>query len=160
MIQVERSLAATPRRAWERVGDLESWAEMLPTIDAIASMDRGPIGVGSRFRVRGPGLPVAEYVVTDWTPPNGFTWQARSAGVATTATHVLTQRDGQTTLRLGIAWTGPMAWLVRAVLTRKARSYVIREADTFVALVNDEQSQAGHPPETSSPHRPERQSWP
>lgn len=139
MIQVERIVSATPGRVWEYLGDLERWAELLPTIDEITHLDVGPTMMGSRFRVRQPGLMAAEYVVTDWRPGAGFTWQVRSIGVTLTASHTLNGRGGSTELRLSLEWTGRMASLHRALFTRKAQAFITREADTFASL-----AESGH----------------
>ena len=139
MIQVERIVSATSDRVWEYLGDLERWAEMLPTIDEITRLDDGPTTVGSRFRVRQPGLMAAEYVVDDWRPGAGFTWRARSAGVAVTASHTLNGRGETTELRLGLEWSGRMSWLHRSLFSRKARTFVAIEADTFVSLAESDQ---------------------
>lgn len=135
MISIARNIPAAPPQVWESLGDLDRWAEMLPTINAITRLDDPPTVPGSRFRVRQPGMPAATYVVTAWRPAVGFTWEVRSAGVTATATHELVaQGSDHTLLRLGLAWTGPMAWLHRWLFTGKARSFVASEADTFAAL--------------------------
>lgn len=134
MRTAERTIGATPAQVWKHLGDLDNWAAMLPTIDEIARLTEGPTTVGSRFRVNQPGLPAAEYAVTDWRPDAGFTWEARTAGLRTVAIHELEPTEGGTRLRVGIAWHGPLAWLIRLLFTRKAERYLAQEADTFTAL--------------------------
>lgn len=136
MITVHRDLPADPDHVWALVGDLDRWAEMLPTVDEVTRTDGGgPIGVGSTFRLRQPGLSAAEYAVTAWRPKEHFTWEAAGPGVRTVATHDLVREGPGTRLTLGIAWQGPMAWLARLLFGRKVRGYVEREAATFAALV-------------------------
>jgi uncharacterized protein YndB with AHSA1/START domain len=138
MITVARRIDADPEAVWRVLGDLDRWDRMLPTIDAIARVgDGGPVAVGTRFRVRQPGLVPAVYRVTEWRPNAGFTWEARTAGVRTVATHDLRPDGTGTELRLSIAWTGPGARLVRALVTRKASVFLTSEADAFAALATD-----------------------
>ena len=123
---------------WSLVGDVERWDDLLPTVQQVTRLDGGgPVGVGARFEVRQPGLPKAVYEITEWEPRVGFTWVASAAGVRTTATHEIRSQDGQTLLVLGIAWTGPLAGLVRLLMATKARRMVEQEADTFAQLAND-----------------------
>ena len=114
MIQVERTTAASTAEVWRLLSDIDSWDDVLPTMDEVTRVgDGGPIGIGSRFRVRQPGLRPAVYEVTGWQPGQGFVWTSSQPGVRTTATHEVTQTADGTRLRLGIAWTGPLAGLVR-----------------------------------------------
>src|SRR5690606_19416484 len=101
--------------------DLEHWADMLPTVDEVTRLDDGPIGEGSRFRLRQPGLPAATYVVTHWQPNERFTWESRSPGVVGVADHRLTGTSDGTTLALSISWSGLLAPIIRRLFTGKAR---------------------------------------
>nr|WP_275693456.1 SRPBCC family protein [Nocardioides sp. TF02-7] len=133
---MDRPARTTPEVLWSLMSDLERWAELLPTVDAIERLDDADasIGVGSRFRVKQPGLMPARFEVTEWHPGSGFTWEAPGPGVRTRATHTLTRQDGLTLLRLGIEWTGPLAGLIRILLRGKTRRFLALEADTFVRL--------------------------
>ncbi|MBV2364479.1 SRPBCC family protein [Streptomonospora nanhaiensis] len=135
MITVARRVAADPASVWRVMSALDEWARMLPTVDAVSRVgDPGPVAVGSRFRVRQPGLAPAVYEVTDWRPEAGFTWEARTAGVRTVASHALVPDGAGTEIRLSIRWTGPGAWLARALFTRKTRAFLAAEADAFERL--------------------------
>lgn len=135
MITVERQTDAGVDRLWRLLGDVERWDDLLPTMHEITRLDGGgAVGVGARFEVRQPGLPKAVYEITVWEPRVRFTWQASAVGVRTTATHELRAQDGGTRLVLGIAWTGPLAGLVRLLMATKARRMVEQEADTFAQL--------------------------
>jgi hypothetical protein len=117
------------------VGDLDRWGDLLPTMQQVIRFDAaGPVGVGSRFRVRQPGLPKAVYEVTDWQPGKGFVWVSSSPGVRTTAAHWLESTDGGALLSLRLEWSGPLARIVRTLVGTKARRLVVREADTFTQL--------------------------
>ena len=120
---------------WNLVADVERWDDLVPTMQQVTRLDGGgPIGVGARFEVRQPGLPKAEYEITEWEPGVGFTWVAASTGVRTTASHEIRPRHGGALLVLGIAWSGPLAGLVGLLMAGKARRMVEQEADTFARL--------------------------
>lgn len=134
MLIHERTTAATAERVWDYLSDLENWAQLLPTVDTVDRLDHGPITIGSRFHVVQPGLAPAQFVVTDWRPGSGFTWQSRLPGVITTAIHELTRQGDRTHLRIGIGWSGPLSRPIRLVLSRKVRRLLALEADTLVKL--------------------------
>jgi hypothetical protein len=144
MISVTRRIAATPPQLWQLVGDVQRWPELVPTVDDVQRVGGvGPTAEGSRFRVRQPGLLPAMYEVTDWRPGVGFTWQASAPGLLTEATHDLRPDGAGTLLRLGIEWQGPLASAIRALVGRKARSYVDQEAAAFARAASSLLSQ-GH----------------
>jgi hypothetical protein len=93
----------------------------------------GP-GVGSRFDVEQPGLPRSTYEISVWRPGSGFTWVASAPGVRTAAGHELSAENGRTRLTLSVAWSGPLAGLVRLFLGAKVQRMVEQEADTFARL--------------------------
>src|SRR5690606_41961305 len=87
-MRLERVVAADREWLWRYVGDLDRWHELLPTVDSVTRTGPpGPIGVGTRVRVAQPRLATAEYVVTAWDPPAGFTWATTVRGARTTACH-------------------------------------------------------------------------
>ncbi len=134
MISFDKHIDAPPARVWELAGDLTRWGEYLRTVDSVDDLTGSGPGLEARFAVRQPGLPRTVYQVTDWRPGAGFAWVAASAVLTTTATHTL-RADGEgTLLSLGIAWTGPLAWLARLLYQRKAAAYIRFEAHDFAAL--------------------------
>lgn len=152
MVRVERLIAAGPDRVWDLVGELRGWARMLPTVTRVQQLTAAePLGVGARFEVAQPGLPRAVYEITDWRPGSGFTWVSSAPGVRTTATHELrTEDDGQTRLTLGIAWSGPLAGLVRPLLGKKAQRMIEQEADTFARLAESDDGGNGDRDDTGA----------
>lgn len=117
------------------VSDVSRWPEILTTVDEVELIgEPDTVGVGSRFRVRQPGLATAVYVVTKWQEGHGFTWEAQSVGVHTIATHSITPSETGSRLKLSIDWTGAISGLVRLIYGRRAQRMVTIEADTFVRL--------------------------
>lgn len=135
MIVVERDIDAPPATVWSQLSEIDRWHEISPTVDDVVRLGApGPVAVGTRFRVAQPGLATAEYEITDWRPGTGFTWVARTAGVRTTASHELRPTAAGSRLKLSIEWSGPGAWLARALVTGKARRFMEQEAAAFAEL--------------------------
>jgi uncharacterized protein YndB with AHSA1/START domain len=135
MVEIERHIAADVDRVWELVSDLERWGPRLPTMRDVTRVEgSGPVGVGSRYRVRQPGLPPAVYEIDEWKPGSHFTWVASAPGVRTTASHRVVAEDGGTRLALSVVWSGPLAGVVRLLLESKAARMVATEAETFASL--------------------------
>ena len=75
--------------------------------------------------------------LTDWSPGGGVPGVSRRPGVTTPATPELAEVPGGVQARLGIAWSGPLAWLVRAAYGGLTRRYVESEAAAIVARCHD-----------------------
>ncbi|MFE2263025.1 SRPBCC family protein [Streptomyces griseosporeus] len=121
-------IEALPEDVWQVVSDVERWPDFLPTVRRVERVGGGELGPGSLVRISQPRMPVLTWRITEWTPGRSFTWQARSGGVTTTATHVIAPRDGGSTLTLGIDQTGLAAPLVGLLTGRQTRRYVELEA--------------------------------
>lgn len=131
-----RAIATAPvDRLWTVLSDVTAWPDHLPTFTSVTLIGGPtPMGLGSRFVVRQPGLPAATYEVTDWEPGRGFTWVARSIGVATTATHVATASEVGRWLDLTIRWDGPVARPLQLMLGRRVQRMIELEATTLARV--------------------------
>lgn len=135
MIRATARSAATPDRLWSIASDVERWADRLPTVTVVRPLGSGPIGVGSKFEVRQPGLPKAVWEVTDWQQlARSFTWVSTGPGIRSTAMHSVQGEDGGSRLDLSLEWSGPFAPVFELLLGRKARGMVETEAETFTRL--------------------------
>lgn len=122
-------IAAAPETVWSLLKDVERWPEMTDSIDSVELLDK-PFALSSRARVHQPKIPAATWTVTDVTEGEAFTWQSRSPGVTTTATHdITTKPDGTVTVRLTLTQKGPLAALISLFTGRLARRYVTMEAN-------------------------------
>lgn len=139
MIEISEQSSASSQDLWEYLGDVERWGDHLPTFDSVRHVGGpSPTAVGSRFEVRQPGLAKATYEITRWEPGRGFTWVGRVPGVATTGIHDLESDDTGTRIRLGMEWSGPLAWAIRLLMTAKARRMIQSEGKTLSQLAEED----------------------
>ena len=106
---VEVEIDAPPERVWDVLTDVERWPEWAETVTSVTRLDEGPLMPNSRARIEQPKLPPTEYVVTEFSPGESFTWVATSPGVRTIARHeVKSLPGGGTRVRLGVEQDGPL----------------------------------------------------
>jgi hypothetical protein len=136
MLEATANTSATPAQAWQVFSDVTAWPRMLPTFDAVEPTG-GPMqrpAVDATYVVRQPRLPKASWVITDWRPGESFTWVSVAPGIRTTGVHDVTGTPGGATIRVGLDWSGPMAWLARLLYSRLARRYLDIEVATFARV--------------------------
>ena len=138
MIRATARSAASPERLWSLASDVERWGDRLPTVAVVRPLGSGPIGVGSKFEVRQPGLPKAVWEVTDWQQGRSFTWVSTSPGLRSTAVHAVHGDGGASRLDLSLEWSGPLARVLELLIGRKARGMVETEANTFTGLAEQD----------------------
>lgn len=128
-VTVRVEVEAPPERVWEVLTAVGDWPGFVPTVDRLRPETPGPLGPGSRVRIKQPGMPELTWRVTAFAEGTSFTWAARGGGVTTTGGHhVAPRRDGGSVLELSIDQRGPLAPLVRAVFGARTRRYVETEA--------------------------------
>jgi hypothetical protein len=130
-MDVERTveIVASPERVWAVMTDVERWPEWTASVRRAERLDAGPFGVGSRARIRQPRLPVAVWTVTALEPGRYFEWQSTGPGLRTVAGHRIEARGaGSTRVSLSLAWSGPLAPLVRLLFGSLSSRYVEMEA--------------------------------
>lgn len=131
--------AADVGEMWRLLSDVERWPELFATMTSVEAMQTtGPPTVGSRYRVRQPGLAPAVYEITEWHPDEGFVWVARAVGVVTTARHAISEVEAGSLLELEIEWSGPLSHVIRRLYGVKAQQMIETEAETFARLANVE----------------------
>ena len=96
---------------------------------SVERLDDGPLHVGSRARVKQPGMMPLIWEVTELRDQEVFTWATRSPGVRTVGVHRLDPNpDGTTRITLEIQQTGPLAWLIGLLIGARNRRYLGMEA--------------------------------
>jgi uncharacterized membrane protein len=119
---------------FETYADVERWPSWTSSVTSAERLDRGPLRVGCRARIRQPRLPVAVWQVTELVPGQSFTWVTGRRGVVTTGTHrvVATGPDAARVTAI-LEQGGPLGPLV-GLLTRKlTRRYLNLEVEGIKA---------------------------
>ena len=134
-IETSVDIDADVLAVWRVVRDVERWPRWTPSMTSVQRLDDdGPLDVGSRVRIKQPGMPAMVWTVTALTPTAGFTWTTRSPGVTAVASHELTALPGGSTrLRLAVSESGPLSGLVARLARRRGTRFVQQEADGLKA---------------------------
>jgi hypothetical protein len=120
---------ASRQDAWAAVAAVTTWPDWTASMREVRPLGPASLAVGHRFRVTQPGLPPVVWEVTEVRAGESFVWTNRSPGVHTVAYHrVRTDPGGATEIAIGIDQTGPLAWLVGALIAAKTRRYLKLEA--------------------------------
>ena len=126
---VTADIAAPPERVWAVIADVERWPEWTPTVTRLERLDRGPLAVGSRARIRQPKLLPAVWQVTEIVDGRTFTWVTRSPGVRVTATHGVEPIATGTRARLSLRFSGLFGPLVARLTRGLNQRYLALEAN-------------------------------
>ena len=98
---------------WAVFADVERWAEWTESIEHIKALDHPAIEVGNRFEIKQPRFPKLVWEVTEVDPGVSWTWQQKSPGGLTVASHeVVPLGPDRTLVRQRIDQRGPIGALV------------------------------------------------
>ena len=122
-------IAATPERVWQVVTDVEDWPRWTASMSDVKRLDDGPLRVGSRARIKQPGLPVLVWEVTELDEGTSFTWVAHTPGVGTTAAHLVSATANGSRLTLSVTWTGAFGGLTGALMGKRTRKSITVDAN-------------------------------
>ena len=128
-VRVTVDIAAPPERAWQAVADVEDWPRWTTSMGDVKRLDEGPLRVGSRARIKQPGLPKYVWEVTDLDEGTSFTWVARTPGVVAWAGHEVVATADGSRVTLSLAWTGVFGGLAGALMARRTRKSIMRDAE-------------------------------
>jgi uncharacterized protein YndB with AHSA1/START domain len=128
LFSVAVDIQASPDRVWAVMSDIERWPEWTPTVTSIQRLDRGPLAIGSRVRIRQPKLPPAEWKVTELDEGRSFTWVTRSPGVRVTARHGVEANQGGSRATLSLQFSGLLGPLVACLTRGLTERYLCLEA--------------------------------
>lgn len=112
---------------WAVTEDIERWAEWTPTVTTVRVLGNGPFGLGSKVRIKQPGQPESEWIVTEYAAGESFTWKTRRPGLRMAATHQI-KKNGDGTLNiLRIEASGILAVLFWPLLRPAVRYALLKE---------------------------------
>jgi hypothetical protein len=147
MVSCEASAttSATPEQAWEAWTDVSRWAEG----DHVESAElKGGFAVGGIIRTHARGFPASTLTLTRVERPRVWVDESRSPGVRMTFEHVIEPVDGGTKVTERALISGPLAWLVGALMKRKLEA--LFDAST-AQVVNHAERVPGPGPRAGAP---------
>jgi uncharacterized protein YndB with AHSA1/START domain len=122
-------IAAPPARVWAVMTDVERWPEWTASMTRVERLDREPLRVGSKVRIKQPKLAAAVFEVTDWRPARSFDWVTSNAAVTALARHLIDPVAGGSRVTLSVEFSGPLGGLVAWLYGGLTRRYVRMEAE-------------------------------
>ena len=124
--------------AWAAITDVRSWPHWTASVTSVELLGDGPLRLGSRARVKQPGMQALVWEVTEFRDREEFTWTNSSPGVRTVGRHLLRPNDdGSTRITLELQQSGPLAGLIGAFLGRRNVRYLDLEAAGLKAASED-----------------------
>jgi len=116
-------------RTWDALTNVTTWPRWTKSMTSVDRLDEGALRVGSRARIKQPGMPPMTWEVDELRDHEVFTWTAASPGVRTTGVHRLsTNPDGTTEITLEVEQHGPLAGIVNLLTGSRTRRYLHLEA--------------------------------
>ena len=133
-------ITASPELIWSTLSEVERWPEWTNSVTEVERLDTGDFGVGSRARVKQPGMPRLTWEVTEYAPGEVFSWASKQPGVTTTGGHRFAPgpsgrgsgsdvESGRVTVTLTLDQEGFLAPVVWRLTGSRSRRYVQMEAE-------------------------------
>lgn len=116
---------------WALTLDVEAWPRFTPTMTSVERLDDGPIGVGSRARVKQPMQRAAEWTVRAVDPEQRFVWGTRMFGLELVAEHRLAPAGAGCTSTLVLDVVGRGASVFGRLLGGRLRAALRQENEGF-----------------------------
>jgi hypothetical protein len=121
---------------------VEDLPSLTPTVTDVELLEDGPIGLGSRARIKQPAQRAKVWTVTEFDAPNRFVWTTRSFGANVAGIHELTGDDTRTTNTLAVEITGPLAPLLGRLLRPTMRKVLATENRGFKRVAEESSQRA------------------
>lgn len=129
-MEVETTVAvdAPPEKVWAVLEDVERWPEWTASMSKVERLDSGAFGVGSRVRIKQPGMPSAVWEVSRFAPGASFAWTSKAPGLNSFGDHRVTPTATGSSATLVFKQSGAFAPLFAFLFERRARRFVETEA--------------------------------
>jgi uncharacterized membrane protein len=115
--------------AWAVLCDVTDWPRWTRSMTSVERLDDGPLRLGSRARIKQPGMQPLVWEVTTFADQTEFSWTNHSPGVRTVGRHLVDANpEGSTRITLELHQTGPLAGLLGLLFGRRNRRYLELEA--------------------------------
>ena len=121
---------ASQQRVWDVLSNLESWPQVVETVDTVELLTPQPFTTGSRVRLKQPKLPEGIWEVTVWDAPSYFEWTQKQSGVTNVAGHrVDPLGDGRSRLTLTLDMRGLLIPIIGRIYRDLTNRYMQLEAE-------------------------------
>jgi hypothetical protein len=120
-------IAAPPSLVWEVTAEMPSWPQWTPTMTAVEPLEPGPVGVGSRYRVKQPRMPAGIWTVTVLDPPERLVWETQRWGLRLVATHHVSAFGPRTRSYLALDLDGVVGQVIWPVFQWIAPKFLVQE---------------------------------
>jgi len=119
---------------WRVFTAVEQWPEWTASVTTLEGLDGPALEVGRRFRIKQPRMPKLLWEVIALEPGRSWTWQQRSPGARTLASHdVVEGGKARTLVRQRIDQRGPIGVVVAVLSRRLTNRYLTMEAEGLKA---------------------------
>ena len=107
-------IKASPESVWTAVHDPADWPGWIPSVKKIEQITEGPLGVGTRLRIKvKTGFTVTlQMTVTQFIPGEGVVMQGRILGATLIRWYRLENAEGYTRAIAGGQASGLLSWFV------------------------------------------------
>jgi uncharacterized membrane protein len=134
MITEESVLIDAPASdVWDIYADAEGWPAWTASVTSVDALDGPGVAVGKRFAIKQPRLPKLVWEVTEVDEGRSWTWQQRSPGGTTVASHEVVPQGERTLVRQHLDQRGPVGALVGRLMLRTTKRYLDMEAQGLKA---------------------------
>jgi uncharacterized protein YndB with AHSA1/START domain len=134
LIEHSVEIDAVSSSVWAVFVDVARWPEWTASVERITPLDGADLEVGRRYEIKQPRFPKLVWEVTDLDAGTAWTWEQRSLGRTTLATHELAPKEsGGTVVRLSIDQRGPLGVVVGTLTRSLTRRYLDLEAQGLKA---------------------------
>jgi uncharacterized membrane protein len=128
-LEASAQTAAAPATAWAVLTDVTAWPEWTASMTSVERLDEGPLRIGSRVRIKQPGMPPMIWEVDEVREQHSFSWSSRMPGLRISGHHRLRpDPDGTTRIIVEIEQHGPLAGIVGLLTGGRSRRYLQMEA--------------------------------
>jgi len=124
---------APPARVWAVMADVERWHEWTASITKVVLLDRGPLRIGQRARIKQPGFPRALWTVTELEEGRRFTWVSPTPGMVAIGRHEVIPRNGGSRATLAVRFDGPLGGIVGRLMRNVNNRFLSLEANGLKA---------------------------
>ena len=123
------NIEARPDEVVKVLFDVERWPEWTSTMTSVRRLEKGPLAVGSKARVRQPNLLPAVWRVTELDSASGFRWVNQSIGLRLEAEHWVAGTDTGSKATLSFRFSGLLGPLAARFYGDQSKRYIDVEAE-------------------------------